>query len=187
MKKKFINCWLIICLLSIGISSCRKNRGEGNEEEILTTLTITFIPTGGGSALVYSYDDADGPGGANPIQDEIVLTANKNYNVSLTLMNKTTNPDTDITSEIISEPDAHRFYYEPSASSNIMVSNLDNDPDGIPLGISGTWTTTAPASGTMRITLRHYPGNPSNKATADPVNSSKSATDIEVTFVTKVQ
>ena len=108
MRKKFINCWLIICLLSIGISSCRKNRGEGNEEEILTTLTLTFIPSGG-SAIVFSYDDADGPGGANPTQDEIILAANKSYTVSLTLTNKTTNPDTDITSEIISESDAHRF------------------------------------------------------------------------------
>jgi predicted secreted protein len=107
--------------------------------------------------------------------------------VTLQLLNKTANPVADITTEIAAEAASHRFYYEPSAGSNITVNNLNNDAAGVPLGITSTWTTTAAATGTMKITLRHYPGNPPNKATADLVNSSKSSTDIEVTFDTRVQ
>jgi hypothetical protein len=67
------------------------------------------------------------------------------------------------------------------------VSNLNNDGNGVPLGITSTWTTTAVATGTINVTLRHYPGNPPNKAANDPVNSPKSSTDIEVSFNTRIQ
>ncbi|MGV3657714.1 MAG: hypothetical protein ACO1NX_07160, partial [Chitinophagaceae bacterium] len=126
-------------------------------------------------------------GGANPVQDAIVLAANKTYNVSLQLLDKTKTPAANITTEVEEEGDAHRIYYEPSAGSNITVSGLNNDADGVPLGTTSTWTTGAAAAGTVKVTLRHYGGNPPGKQAADPVNSNKSATDIEVTFVTTVQ
>jgi hypothetical protein len=84
------------------------------------------------------------------------------------------------------ENTAHRFYYEPGAGSNITVSNLDNDDDGMPLGITSTWTTGAAATGSIKVTLRHYPGTPPDKQAVDPVNSPKSGTDVEVTFVTDI-
>jgi hypothetical protein len=43
------------------------------------------------------------------------------------------------------------------------------------------------ANGSVKVTLRHYPAVPQNKAAADPVTSTKSGTDVEVIFVTKVQ
>lgn len=49
-------------------------------------------------------------------------------------------------------------------------------------GITSTWTTGAVATGTLKVTLRHYGGNPPGKAIGDDVNSPKSSTDIEVTF-----
>lgn len=169
-------------------SSCKKDKAEEeNEEEVITTLQLTFVPVGGGTTVTYKYDDADGPGGANPTKDEIVLQPNKNYNVAVQLLNKTVNPAEDITAEVAAEADAHRFYYEPSGASNITVSNLDNDGNGVPVGINSTWTTGAAATGTIKVTLRHYAGNPPNKAAGDPVNSGKSATDIEVEFATRLQ
>lgn len=173
---------------AIFFSSCKKDKAEEeNEEEVITTLQLTFVPVGGGAAVIYKYDDADGPGGANPVKDEIVLQPNKSYNVAVQLLNKTENPAEDITEEVKAEADAHRFYYEPSGASNITVSNLDNDGNGVALGVNSTWTTGAAATGTIRVTLRHYPGNPPNKAAGDAVNSGKSATDIEVDFTTRLQ
>ena len=186
MKAFIIRC-LIFLFFAVVISACRKNRGESNDEEILTTFTLTFIPTTGGTPLIFEYDDPDGPGGVNPSQDEIILAANKSYEVSVQLLNKTTNPDADITTEIIDESDAHRFYYEPSAGSNINVTDLDLDTDGLPLGITSTWSTTSAATGIMKITLRHYPGNPPGKLASDAVNSSKSVTDVEIEFATRVE
>jgi hypothetical protein len=67
------------------------------------------------------------------------------------------------------------------------VAGLDNDGNGVPLGITSTWTTGAVATGKTKITLRHYGGTPPGKAAGDLVSSSKSSTDIEVDFNTKIQ
>jgi hypothetical protein len=187
MKKSALK-WVLGVLISTTIlSSCKKDKVEENDEEVITTMILTFVPVGGGTTLTYTYDDADGPGGASATQDQIVLAPSKTYGVTVQLLNKTESPAANITTEILSEADAHRFYYAPTAGSNIAVTGLDNDPNGVPLGVTSTWTTGAVATGNVTITLRHYPGTPPNKETVDPVTSTKSGTDVEVTFSTKIQ
>ncbi len=179
---------LLFSASALLLTSCEKDGDEEeNEEEVMTTMRLTFVPVGGGATVSYQFDDPDGDGGAAPTKDEIVLQPNKSYNVALQLLNKTKNPVGDITAEVAAEADAHRFYYEPSGGSNITVSGLNADGNGVPLGITSQWATGAAATGTVKITLRHYAGNPPGKAAADPVNSSKSSTDIEVDFATRIQ
>jgi hypothetical protein len=189
MKKDLLKFGLLLFgASSLLLTACEKdNPEEENEEEVITTMQLSFAPAGGGTTLVYKFDDPDGDGGSAPVQDQVVLAPNTTYNVTLQLLNKTENPAEDITTEVASESQAHRFYYEPAAGSNIAVTNLNPDAGGLPLGITSTWTTTAAANGTVKVTLRHYPGNPPNKEAADPVNSNKSSTDIEVNFVTRIQ
>lgn len=189
MKKHLLRFSLLLSAAALILSSCEKDKDEHeeHEEEVITTLQLTFVPVGGGTTVTYKYDDPDGPGGNNPIKDQIVLAPNKTYTVSLQLLNKTINPAVDITEEVEEEGEAHRFYYVPSVGSNITIANLNNDANGVALGTTSQWTTTGTGNGTIRITLRHYAGNPPNKAASDPVNSSKSATDIEVDFNTSIQ
>lgn len=189
MKKQLLKwSFLFFSAATISLTACDKEDGiEENEEEVITTLQLTFAPADGTSPLVFKWEDLDGDGGANPTVDVIQLAANKTYNVTLQLLNKSVNPVENITTEVAAEGTSHRFYYTPSAGSNFAVTNLNNDADGNPLGITSTWTTTSAANGTVQITLRHYPGNPPNKQAADAVNSSKSSTDIEVSFTTRVQ
>lgn len=187
--KKIRNSFVVAGLLAgiLFLNSCKKeSTPETNDEEVITTMKLTFTPVGGGTAQVFQFDDPDGPGGSAPTQDNIVLNAAKAYTVSVQLLNKTTNPVTDVTTEVEEESEAHRFYYEPSSGANITVNGLDLDPNGIPVGINSVWTTGAAGSGQLTVTLRHYPGNPPNKALSDPVNSTKSGTDITVTFNTTV-
>lgn len=189
MKKQLTKIALIAFATGLVLTSCKKDNDEpeSNDEEVITTMKLTFVPVGGGASLTYQFEDADGPGGQNPVQDEIVLAPSTAYNVSIQLLNVTADPAEDITEEVEEEKDAHRFYYVPAAGSNITVTGLDNDTDGVPVGLTSTWTTTAAATGSIRVVLRHYPGNPPNKATADPVDSPKSGTDIEVNFATRIQ
>lgn len=189
LTKSFMKPGLVLfSAATLVLGGCSKeNDAEENEEEVITTLELRFIPTGGGSTLTYQFDDADGPGGNNPVVDAIVLAPNTSYAVSLQVWNKTVNPAEDITREIAEEGEAHRFYYAPAAGSNITVSNLNNDADGQPLGLTSTWSTGTAATGSITVTLRHYPGNPPGKLADDPVSSTKSATDIEVAFSTRVQ
>jgi hypothetical protein len=185
MKNLVFN--LILAFAIVIIPACNKEAGYDHDEEVITTLVLTFTPQGGGAATSFSFDDPDGPGGIDPTINQIVLSANTTYNVSLGVFNKTLSPVKELTQEIIAEGDAHRFYYQPSAGSNITVSGLNNDDDGIALGTNSVWTTGVAATGTIKITLRHYGGNPPNKATDDTPDSNKSSTDAEVTFSTKVQ
>lgn len=187
MKKQIVKwSFLFLGTSALSLSACDKEDGmEANEEEVITTMQLTFS-TAGSNPLVYKFEDLVGDG-SNTTEDVIQLAPNKTYNVTLQLLNKSVTPVEDITEEVEAEGASHRFYYTPSTSSNISVSNLNTDDDGNPLGTTSTWTTSGAANGTMQITLRHYPGTPPNKQAVDAVNSSKSSTDIEVTFTTRVQ
>ncbi len=188
MKKQFLKVVMGLVISSLLITSCKKDKvEEPNDEEVITTMKLRFVPVGGGTTLNYQYKDADGPGGAAPTQDEIVLAPSKTYNVTVQLLNETETPAEDITLEVAAEANAHRFYYEPATGSNIVVNGLNNDGNGVPLGITSTWATTAIATGKVKVTLRHFGGTPPGKAVGDLVNSSKSRTDIEVEFNTKIQ
>ncbi|RYF88520.1 MAG: hypothetical protein EOO03_08225 [Chitinophagaceae bacterium] len=173
-----------IMAAAIAFSSCKKsNGGEGNDEELITTVKLTFTPTSGtGTPVTFSFKDADGNGGNPPTQDIIQLAANTSYNVAIQLLNESIAPAEDITPEIVEEAEAHRFYYTPSAGSLLTVNNLNTDANGVPVGLTSTWAAGAVSSGTIGVTLRHYPGTPPDKQTSDPVNSPKSGTDVVVTF-----
>jgi hypothetical protein len=187
MKRQIIFSIVIIFISILAITACKKEKGESNEEELITTMVITATPQGGGTPLEFRFEDLDGPGGDPATTDNILLAANKTYDVTITLLNETVNPAEDITEEVEEENAAHRFYYELSGGVNLTVSNLNNDDNGMPLGTTSTWTTTAASTGQVTITLRHYPGNPPDKQTPDPVNSPKSSTDIVVEFPVQVQ
>lgn len=187
MKKNILKMSLILVTATMLLNACKKDKvGETNDEEIITTMNLRFTPVGGGTTINYTFDDPDGPGGATPTKSVIALQPSVTYNVQVTLLNKTATPVDDITTEVVEEADSHRFYYEPSTSSAIIVENLNNDANGIALGTTSQWRTGTVGLGTIKITLRHYPGNPPNKAANDPVNSPKSDSDIEVTFDTAI-
>lgn len=188
MKQQFMKIALGILVSGAVMTACKKDPvEESNDGELITTMKLTFVPVGGGNVITYQFRDVDGPGGTSPIQDEIVLAPSKTYNVTLQLLNETATPAADITIEVGAEANAHRFYYEPTAGSNITVSGFNNDAAGIPLGVTSVWATGAAATGKVKVTLRHYPGTPPDKALADLVNSAKSGTDIEVEFNTRIQ
>ena len=187
MKKYFKYILVLVLASTVFLNACKKfEAGENNEEEVITTLNLYFTPVTGGAVLNYSFDDSDGPGGNAPTQSEIVLTPNTVYNVKIELLNKTVSPADTITNEVLEEAEAHRFYYTASAGNNITVTNFDNDANGFPLGINSQWATGNAGTGTMTVTLRHYPGTPPDKQTTDPVNSPKSSTDINIIFSTTV-
>jgi hypothetical protein len=190
MKTQFLKLGIFCLITSTLVFSCKKDddvKPEENDEEVITTMKLSFAPVGGGASKEFTFDDPDGPGGNVPTKQTISLPPNKTYKVSIILLNKTKTPVDTISNEVQTESAAHRIYYEPTSGNNITVSNLDADGNGVPLGLQSDWVTTAVATGKIKITLRHYPSNPPNKATSDLVNSTKSSTDIEVEFDTVIQ
>ncbi len=170
-------------ILTTTFISCKKDDVvETNNSELITTLRLTFTPVGGGAAQVFEYRDFDGPGGQAPDIDIISLQENTTYNFTTEMFNETVSPVENVTTEIEEEGTSHRVYYLTTLVTPIQISNLDTDDNGVTLGLSGTATTNNAGPGTLRVLLRHYPGNPPGKEESDPSNSSKSSTDLDVTF-----
>ncbi len=181
MKKAF----LPLAILVASFVSCKKDDVvETNNSELITTLRMTFTPVGGGAPQVFEYRDFDGPGGQSPEIDIISLQENSTYNFSAEMFNEAISPVGDITSEIEAEGTSHRVYYLTTLTTPIQISNLDTDANGVTLGLNGTVTTAGTAPGSLRVLLRHYPGNPPGKEESDPSSSSKSSSDLDVTFDT---
>jgi len=175
---------LILALgLLWGAMSCKKdNDVDPNEEELITTLKVSLLPSGSTTPLVFTFRDPDGPGGAAPtVFDSIIVDANRSYAATLQFLNESVSPAEDITAEISAESNDHQIYFQP-ATVAINVSNLNTDGKGLPLGLTSTWQTGTAGIGKMKITLKHKPGS---KAAGDPVT--KGETDVEVEFNARVK
>jgi hypothetical protein len=181
---------ILVMVLLVGaalfMNSCKKETIDPNESELITTVRLKLTNTFSSSInpLVYEFKDLDGEGGAAPVKfDDIVLQKNIPYICEVTVLNESVSPADDITKEIKAEANDHQFYFVPSSSNLLTVSNYDTDAQGLPLGLSSFWVTGLnPGTGTLRLVLKHKPGT---KAANDLIN--KGDTDIELNFKLIIQ
>jgi hypothetical protein len=185
MKNKNLMMVLLVGA-ALFMNSCKKETIDPNESELITTVRLKLTNTFSSSInpLVYEFKDLDGEGGAAPVKfDDIVLQKNIPYICEVTVLNESVSPADDITKEIKAEANDHQFYFVPSSSNLLTVSNYDTDAQGLPLGLSSFWVTGLnPGTGTLRLVLKHKPGT---KAANDLIN--KGDTDIELNFKLIIQ
>ena len=161
-----------------------------NEEEIITDVTLTFTPVGGGDVVTASAQDPDGPGPLSlEILDDIELLESTEYEMSVTLFNSIEGED--ITVEIMEENDEHMFFFEwtdelfdsPTGNGNAdnradPVNYNDFDANNLPVGLSTNWTTKiAMTDGTLRVVLKHQPDIKSETSTIND-----GGTDVDLTW-----
>ncbi|MEO1626899.1 MAG: T9SS type A sorting domain-containing protein [Bacteroidota bacterium] len=161
-----------------------------NEEEVITDVTLTFTPVGGGAPVTATAADPDGPGPQSlEVTKQIRLAQNTEYEMSIELFNSIEQED--ITEEIMEEDDEHQFFFEwtdglfDSPTGNGNADNRDdpvnyNDFDGndLPVGLSTNWTTKAAMTdGTFRVVLKHQPG-----IKTDMTDINDGGTDIDITW-----
>lgn len=179
----FLGSFLLATLLLV---SCGDDPEPPNEEELITTLTITLTPTEG-DPLTMTFKDLDGDGAGVPQYiystggDAAVLSASTTYTAEITLLNESVNPAENITEEIEEEADEHLFCFTVGGGANIDYSYADEDDNGLDIGLTTNWETGAASTGTITIVLRHQPGT---KTGACPGSGE---TDIEVTFNVAIQ
>lgn len=157
-----------------------------NEEEVITTLSYTLVPDGGGDTVVLSFQDLDGDGGNAPIISDGVLQANTVYTGTLELLNELVDPTEDITEEVAEEADEHQFFF-PTTIVGLDVDYGDMDADGNPIGIETTLSTLDTDSGTLTIILRHEPDKGAAGVADGDIANAGGETDIEVIFNVEVQ
>jgi hypothetical protein len=176
MKMKHIKLFVVVMLAGCIVAGCKKKKDKENEEELITTVKIVLTPVSGGAAQTFVWKDVDGAGGNAPVIDQIGLIPSTNYNCSLQFLNESVTPAEDITTEVTAEAVDHQVYLEV-ATVQLGITNLNKDINGLPLGITSAWAAGAVSNGSVKITLKHKPGQ---KAANDPVT--KGETDVEVVF-----
>ncbi|QBA63440.1 type 1 periplasmic binding fold superfamily protein [Muriicola soli] len=179
----------ILTLLMLGgtlLTSCSDDDPAPepiNEEEIITTLTVTLTPDGGGTTVTLQSQDLDGDGPNAPVVTVSGdLVAGTTYNGGIVVLNETETPAENITEEVEEEDDEHQFFYTVGGGLDVTTEYANFDGNGNPLGTEFTLISGAASSGTLAFTLRHEPTKP-NTGLADAGGE----TDIAVTFNVTVQ
>ncbi len=189
----------LLAALLLTVSACDSNEPDpddgAGEEEVITLVRLAFTPQGGGAAFTAdaTFDEA----GVLQNAETINLQAGTTYDVTIDLQNTLESPPESITVEIRDEePDAHRFFYtaEGGAAGRLIVSNLDTDPNGDPLGLTFDLAVSSggAASGSFRVKLRHYeedanlPADKRNDTATSPEVPGVVENDVDFTFPVQI-
>ncbi|MDW8274188.1 MAG: hypothetical protein RMJ53_08180 [Chitinophagales bacterium] len=165
-----ISSLIVFLTIALFLDSCKPDEHKHGQENV-TTIRIKLVKSGSNQSLTYSFRSL----GGNVTKDTIILESNSTYSASIQLLDESKSPAEDLTPEIKEESNDHQFFYIPSPSDLIEITNLDKDKKGMNFGLNATWKTFVSKSGTLKIVLKHYHGNKSN----DPA---KGETDIEILF-----
>lgn len=180
---------LLALIATVSFTSCSSDDDAlvpVNEEEVITTITATFTPQGGGEAIILQSRDLDGDGPDAPVVTVSGdFTAGINYNGTVVFLNELANPTEDITEEIHEEGDEHQLFYQQNGLGTFAYA--DEDINGNPIGLQFTYEASATAtSGNLTITLRHEPNKDAEGVSNGIITNAGGNTDATVTFTINV-
>ena len=175
-----------LALSSFALAACGDDptAPAGNEQELITEVTLTLTPVGGGAQIVTTIADPDGPGPnpPNAQTEAIVLVPGTTYDGTVEFWDRQdpAAPE-NITEEVEEEGDEHRVFYIVDGLAGVTIpdGSLDQDSGGAPLGLSYQVVVDAGASGTgsIQVVLSHYDEQPKGDGSAQ-----SNETDVDVTF-----
>ena len=184
--KKFTLIPLFLFILVFTSCSSSDNPEVVNEEELITTLTVTLSPQGGGSDIILTYRDLDGNGPNAPVTTiSGPLTSGVVYNGSIEALDETKSPAEDITEEIEEEDEEHQFFFT-FTNSIATAAYADTDGNGNPIGLAFTLTAGSSGSGNFTVTLRHEPDKTAPGVSTGDITNAGGVTDITATFTIQV-
>ena len=184
MKKvKFLATAIFATVLFVSCSKDEDTPEPVNEEEVITTMTVTLAPNGGGAPITLQTRDLDGDGPNAPvISVSGNLATGVTYNGTIVLLNETVNPPEIITEEVEEEAEEHQFFYTIGGGLEVTTAYSNFDADGNNLGTQFTLTAGAASTGTLTFTLRHLPTKPNTG-----LGDAGGETDIAATFNVSVE
>ena len=155
-----------------------------NEEEVITTMTVTLVNHMDGSDVVtMQTQDLDGDGPDEPVVTVSgPLSSGTSYSGSIVWLNEMEDPAENITEEIVEEDDEHQVFFSASGVSMEFVY-MDFDGNGNPLGTQFVLAPLTTGEGSVIITLIHEPDKPND----DTVNTAGGEIDIQTAFPVTVE
>ncbi len=192
-------------LILLFTAACKDVTGDDpiNEEEVITTVVLTFTPDAGGADLEFRWADPEDDG--SPVIDDVVLP-NAAYTMGVRFLNELETPAEEITEEIEDESDEHQIFVTGSgiegpatgtnAAAVLTHAYADTDANGLPVGLDNTMTGLQAGTGELTITLRHVP--PENDVAVKVADLADSVAtggfgsiggdnDVQITFPLEVQ
>jgi len=171
---------VLVVAASLFVAGCDGDEHEHEHEhehdsEVITTVTLTFAPEGGGDAIVAAFRDPDGDGGASGTAEPVALVQGETYALSIAFTNELVEPAGDITVEIEDEAEEHQVFVTgtgvrgPAAGDDpaALVTQAYADQESsygadavgedLPVGLLHTITADAAGSGTLSVRLQHLP------------------------------
>jgi len=180
---KFLATAIFATVLFVSCSKDDDTPEPVNEEEVITTMTVTLAPNGGGAPITLQTRDLDGDGPNAPvISVSGNLATGVAYNGTIVLLNETVNPPEIITEEVEEEAEEHQFFYTIGGGLEVTTAYSNFDADGNNLGTQFTLTAGAASTGTLTFTLRHLPTKPNTG-----LGDAGGETDIAATFNVSVE
>lgn len=161
--------------LALSATACESHGDDHDhdETEIISRVELTFTPMGGGTPLVFAFNDPDGDGGASGVSEQIDLAAGVTYTLAVRFENTLAEPPEDLTEEIRAEAEEHLVFVvgdvagpaSTAAAALVTHAYADRESDyganavgaDLPVGLVNTITTTSPGAGRLRLILRHLP------------------------------
>jgi len=185
MKKQNRTLWVLLLAAAVTVTACKKDDEQAPEEnELITTVTLSFTEVGTTTARTVTYKDADGDGGAAPTIGKLSLAPNKTYDLTVQILDETKTPVANVGDEVAEEKDEHLFVYTPMPANLLTVTITDKDSRNFPVGLRARAVTTAAGTGKLQVVLRHQPpvgGNPVKNGTPGPGSSDFDGTfDVEI-------
>lgn len=152
------NSIVLLSILALATAGC--NKQDDSESEVITTIQLKL--TGTGISKTFTWNDADGDGGNDPVIESVELPANTaNIACEITVLNRSVTPEKNINTEIAAESNVHLFTYAVD-KANLTVAYDDKDGNGKNFGLKTKWTTAAASTGTLNVKLFHEPGDKDN-------------------------
>jgi len=180
----------LLFIIGVLISSCSDDVEPVlvNEEEVITTITITLAAQGGGTQVTLQSRDLDGDGPNAPVVTVSgPLSSGQTYDGSIELLNETQSPAEDITEEVEQEEDEHQFFFLIGGSLDLDTDYADQDGDGNPVGLSFTATAGVASSGTLTVVLRHEPDKDGTGVSDGDITNAGGETDVSQDFSLEIQ
>ena len=154
-----------------------------NEEEVITTMTVTLVNHQNGNDVVtMQTQDLDGDGPNAPVVTVSgPLTAGTSYSGSIVWLNEMEDPAENVTEEIVEEQDEHQVFFS-AAGVGMEFVYMDFDSNGNPVGTQFVLAPLGTGSGSVTITLVHEPAKPN-----DGLDTAGGSIDIQTTFPVTVE